>query len=580
MKGLNLKGFTRIHSDKTTTTLAHPDGHKITIAHSAVSPELRKQLTSLPRMAFDEGGGVGDFVKGATESFFGAAKSKDLSSNDYNKPSPTPSAQPNQFGEGNGKRPAQAFAEGGQENASSELAAQDTPEAIAADAAQQPEIVYGTAAPKEPEAAPEAPVADPNDTTGGGGSGNTTGDRGPVPSPSATVSPSAQPDAGGPPPAPQDTPPNPNAQAPVSDPYGIQKQQEYLNAGIGSQLTGNKLEAKALGAVADAQAIAQHAAVENQQQQARDYQDHFNQLDQERHHFQDDINNFHVDPNHYLNSMGTGDRIASGIGLFLAGFDPSGHNSAAKFIDDQIGRDIDAQKAELGKKENLLSSNLRQFGNLKDATDMTRVMQNDIVNKQIQEAAMKQGGALANAQALKANGLIEATNAQTMGQMAMRRTMLSGMQNGTVNPGQAINAIVPVDQRTAALKELKDSQDSAAARDNLVKGFDEAKEMLSGAGKLNPQNYTRIKAKLAPLIGEAAKDETGRANPFTTGELNSQMPAMTDTDKTSEYKRAALIQIANAKRNYPITASWGIHLGNSPVSGIKQNTKLPPKGSQ
>jgi len=49
----------------------------------------------------------------------------------------------------------------------------------------------------------------------------------------------------------------------------------------------------------------------------------------------------------------------------------------------QIDRDIDAQKATLGRKESLLSANMRQFGNLHDATQMTKVMQTDIVSNQL-----------------------------------------------------------------------------------------------------------------------------------------------------------------------------------------------------
>jgi hypothetical protein len=47
--GLDLSRFRKIHSDKNTTTLKHvKDQHEIKLAHGALSPEMKKNLDSLP----------------------------------------------------------------------------------------------------------------------------------------------------------------------------------------------------------------------------------------------------------------------------------------------------------------------------------------------------------------------------------------------------------------------------------------------------------------------------------------------------------------------------------------------------
>lgn len=106
-----------------------------------------------------------------------------------------------------------------------------------------------------------------------------------------------------------------------------------------------------------------------------------------------------IDPNNYWNSKDTGSKVATIIGLLVSGF--SGSDQASKFVDDQITRDIDAQKANLGKKQSLLEFNLKEFGNLRDATEMTRLMQMDKIKDQLSMAAAKVGDPVQKAKLLE-----------------------------------------------------------------------------------------------------------------------------------------------------------------------------------
>src|SRR4051812_38458208 len=52
---LDFKNFKKVGSDQVSTTLQHPDGHTIKIAHVSVHPKVREQLAALP-MHKAEGG--------------------------------------------------------------------------------------------------------------------------------------------------------------------------------------------------------------------------------------------------------------------------------------------------------------------------------------------------------------------------------------------------------------------------------------------------------------------------------------------------------------------------------------------
>lgn len=69
-----LKNFKKVASDKDTTTLQHPKGHKIVIAHHQVDPKTKKELMSLP-LHKDEGGAVsvpGSQIPNSDEAAAGA----------------------------------------------------------------------------------------------------------------------------------------------------------------------------------------------------------------------------------------------------------------------------------------------------------------------------------------------------------------------------------------------------------------------------------------------------------------------------------------------------------------------------
>lgn len=367
---MDLKQFKKIKEDQHAAVLQHPEGHHIVLAKNVLSPKIRSQLAELPIHAAD---GVDVPDQSQTETIDPSTLNAELPAFDADA----------------------ARMKLLQDATVGSVAKQDILDR--AGLQMSPDQINSILPQVNPKAemranAPIVPDQTPNQT------------------PNVQAAP----------------------QAP-SDPYGMDAYMKTYQQGLGEQKQGITGAATAKSDLAKAQEPLFRTAAKNQQDLAQDYQTHYSTLDTERQNFQQDLQNQHIDPQHYLSSMGTGQKISTGIGLILGGMGGGllrQGNPALGFLNDQINRDIDSQKLELGKKENLLSANMRQFGNLRDATDMTRVMQGDIVKNQLAAAAAKSTDPLVQARAKEAMGQLDMQAAPVLSQMAMRKTMMNVMSGG------------------------------------------------------------------------------------------------------------------------------------------------------
>ncbi len=213
-----------------------------------------------------------------------------------------------------------------------------------------------------------------------------------------------------------------------------------LQAGMNSRMAGINQQAQAQGQMGIEQ---QAALIKNQQvqQEMQDhYKQHYDQLDSERQALVKDIQDGHISPDKYWDDHS---KIASGIGMILAGFNPTNNpNAAINFLKHQMEMNLEAQKANLANKQTLLSANMQQFGNIKDAMQMTRIMQNDLMQNELQQAAAKASSPLAKSAALQAAGQLKMEAAPMFQQFAMRRAMMNMAQNtmgGTNAQGQIVD---------------------------------------------------------------------------------------------------------------------------------------------
>lgn len=399
---LNLSKFKKISDDKHSAVLKHPAGHSIRVAKKSLSPKMQAELESIP--VHLEGGGMAKEENQSIDPSIGqgqmAQAQPAVNIINVGQPQQQP-ATPPMFGlphsaQEFGQRLGQGVS-GGIKAYGSALGMIASPIVNAGKG-----LIQGLAG-NEAQAAPEMPQAPQIQNASLEQPQNLQ-----MAAPQAPAAPVDQ------------------------DPYG---NQAYLNSytqGLSEQKRGLMGESAALGQKGQAEATAYQQGTQQLQAKLNDFEQEKTNLFKERENLQADLKNGHIDPNRFLNNMSLGKKLSTSVGLILGGMGAgsSGANPVFEHLQGQINRDIEAQRAELGKKQSLLDINFKQFGNLKDATQMTQLMMMDMVKNNIAEAGAKSQDPLAKARAQQAIGQIDTQAAPIMSQIAMRRTMMGAMNSG------------------------------------------------------------------------------------------------------------------------------------------------------
>ncbi len=206
-----------------------------------------------------------------------------------------------------------------------------------------------------------------------------------------------------------------------------------LKSGYENQLQGINQTAQAQGDLGKQQADLLNKQAATEQNAKIAYQQNYDALEKERQAHILDIKNSYINPDKYWTgyTLPNGDKVSghskvmAGIGMILAGFNPTGRpNAAVDFLKDQMDRNLQAQAKNLQSGDSLLAHNLQQFGNMRDAADMTRLMQADVTQNYLQSAAATAQSPLAKAAALQAAGKLQQDFAPLAQQFAMRRAMM------------------------------------------------------------------------------------------------------------------------------------------------------------
>lgn len=549
---INLKRIKKIASDDHTTTLRTHDGHEVVVSHKSLHPATRGALAAMPMIgdgklkAMAQGGAVqqgGPEVarKEMYESGGGVEESPDPSDMDPQS-APANKAAPKKFAEGTPDGPIKApFIPEDMINPNAGAMSQ------ARAAAAPQEMTQGQQVAVDPGALPYG--ISPEQAL--------SGDQAPPAATPMQMEGNAQP--------PAQAPGSPPAQP---DPYGFNAHEAAYNQGLESEKKGLQQASSAEAAVGQAQARLLGTQQAIQATQATEFQTYIKVLNTERESLMADIKNQHIDPNRFVNNMSTSSKISTALGLIASGMGSAmahQENLAAKFLTQQIDNDINAQKSELGKKENLLSANFRQFGNMRDAMDMTRVMQSDILGNQLKQAAAQQQSPMAKANLLKALGQLEIQSAPIVSQMAMRKTLLSGASKGQIAPESVIRMVVPDHEQAGATKELKEAQTSYKARDNVLSAFDKIAEINTLSNRaLSPFQSTRqIAALRDPVVASLSKETAGRFTEQDAHMLATLFPQAGDTPETLIMKRGQTNKLINEKLNFPALKKWGIDLSST-----------------
>jgi hypothetical protein len=357
------------------------------------------------------------------------------------------------------------------------------------------------------------------------------------------------------------------AQSPLSS--SASNYYENLEKGFGQQYQGILNEAQATENLSKAKASALESMQQPLQNLQTEYNTHLNNLNSEIQNITKDIAAGHINPNQLWEDSSAPSKVASAIGLILGGIggglQRTGGNAALDFLNKQIDRNIDAQKANLGQKQHVLGALQEQFNNLSTSTGVQKALMQNVVANQLDIEAAKAGGPIAQARAAQAAGALRQQAAAGLSQAAMRKALLGGANSGQLPPEYVINAMLPQgEDKNQTLKELKDARDAVNLRDNALDSFDQVAKLNTVAGTLNPETQLKIAALKNATLDKLTKDTSGRVTPETVHLIGSIFDTKFANQDTINVQRRELDKLLTQKMNYPRLNNPTIGLGIDP----------------
>jgi len=316
-----------------------------------------------------------------------------------------------------------------------------------------------------------------------------------------------------------------------------------------------------------------------QQQLQRNLQDKQGEIDAAT----ADVRAGHIKPNDYLDSMSSVGKISTAIGLILGGIGSgmTGQgNPALSFLNSQIERNIEAQKADMANKHNLLSALGQQYHNEIERDTMFRAINANILADQIQEAAGKSQSQMAKAAALQASGMLKSQYLPALQQMEWMKlagapvpevpgsvpSKLQGQASGNnlqqLDPSELVPHLVPPEHQKEVFNEIKIAQTASKNKESMLSTFDKLAEDVSFskhplyATILTSPNKKSLDALNDPLI----RDNEGRINEFEKKDLENLLPQAGDTAATIAIKRKHYEEFINNKALAPTAKGFGIDL--------------------
>lgn len=294
--------------------------------------------------------------------------------------------------------------------------------------------------------------------------------------------------------------------------------------------------------------------------------------------FINDLKNNHINPDHYRESMSAGKKVRTAIGLALGGFSSGfsgGNNPAMDFLNKQIDRDIESQKANIDNKRTLYAANRALYGDQVMAENATRAQMNDINIHEMRLAADQLGTPLAIAKYNQNAAAYTMQNAQLLQQNAMRATALHAEASGGAglkDPSVLVPALVPKEHQQKVFDEIQSAQDTARNTPAILQAFDNAAKNIHGADFIPGVENVDQKA-MHVLLGPTFKDVEGTVRQAAMDNLNhNATPQFGDNANTIKTKREALVGYLTSKSSAPTAKGYGIDLNKYPTTSVQGAT--------
>lgn len=274
-----------------------------------------------------------------------------------------------------------------------------------------------------------------------------------------------------------------------------------------------------------------------------------------------------------FSNMGAVQTIASSIGLLLGGIGAgltNGPNQVLQNMNDQIAREVEAQKMAREEKFNLYKMHLDRLKDEHQAALQTENNIRMIAQQQFDEAAGRTGiGPAAREQinlARQANQLQMQQNMMSMVQSKYKQQLMSAaMKSGegrAEDPSTLVPILVPEAHQKEVFKNIDAAVNTRHMANSIMQAFEEAvKENTvarTGAGLLRTpgsvyalhQHMQPTFADLEGTVRQAAMDNT----------FKNVTPMPGDTEHKINQKRQALLEYLQSKASASTAKAYGIDL--------------------
>lgn len=228
--------------------------------------------------------------------------------------------------------------------------------------------------------------------------------------------------------------------------------------------------------------------------------------------FMNKVMTHEIQPNRIWANASTGSQISAAIGVLLGGLGAGltgGPNQAMAVINRLVDQDIDAQKAELGKKQTLYSMNLQKYRDAQTAHAATKAQSAAMLQGQLAVSAARMGSQQAQAAKLQADAVIEQERAKLNQQVVAAQSIKALMAHIGKTGEQGYIEFLPEAQRKEAYERvvpgvgLASTKEGAAKANELVtstrSGVELINELKSFAGKTGSKFSMEDKAKAETL---------------------------------------------------------------------------------
>jgi hypothetical protein len=260
-----------------------------------------------------------------------------------------------------------------------------------------------------------------------------------------------------------------------------------------------------------------------------------------------------IDPKHFWADKNAAQKVSIGIGMFLGGLG-GGPNQAVQLIENAIGRDIDAQKAnvdKLGKQvsaqQNVYQNMREQFGDDRQAEAATRLMYLNKVQTQLQQVASQYKGPQIMAQAKEAYGKLEIEK-----QGAMQTWAAAAAQSQQFSSSDEMTrkiAGLPKEQQAKAIEEMGTLQSTKSAIDTVQKSMNAAYSLQNVSDRvMSPtQSNRQLDVHNAAIRSAIMNAESmKRLSPEILDKLiEPNLPGLRDNEKTQLIKKQAINDLIN-----------------------------------